>query len=72
MDWYWGKNGKRCRVLVQDSTKRKRIDADTSMKEDFDFTSKIKQKMRTKIEREISLYKQQMQDLNFTSCCKKE
>jgi len=59
-------------VPVQDSTKRKRIDADTSMKEDYDFASQLKQKMRTKIEREISMYKQQMHDLNFINCCKKD
>lgn len=72
MDWQWGKNGKRYRVLVQESTKKKRIETDTVMKEELEQNFKVRQKMMMKIEREISKYKQQIQDLNFVGCCKKE
>lgn len=72
MDWQWGKNGKRYRVLVQDSTKKKRIESDAVMREEFEQNFRIKQKMMMKIEREISKYKQQIHDLNFANCCKKE
>ena len=70
MDLKWGKNGKRYRVMIEESSKRKRVDQDVYMEESTQ--SYVKAQMLAKIEREITIYKQQIREYSFKGCCKNE
>jgi hypothetical protein len=70
MDLKWGKNGKRFRVMIEEPSKRKRVEQDVYMEESTQ--NHVKAQMLAKIDREITIYKQQIREYSFKGCCNNE
>ncbi|OMJ80861.1 hypothetical protein SteCoe_18812 [Stentor coeruleus] len=73
MDWAWNVNGKRCKISVPEVAKRKRVmTTDITMEDESIIYKHRIQQYQYKIEREISLYKQQIHEISYIPCCKRQ
>lgn len=73
MDWAWNANGKRYKLSANEDTKRKRLmTADVTMEDESIIYKRKIQQYQYKIEREIALYKQQMHEIDYIQCCKRQ
>lgn len=72
MDWQWNANGKRFKVLKPELTKKKRVDPiDIQMEVENAQYKSSSQNIRQRLDREISIYKQQIRDFNRECCTRK-
>jgi hypothetical protein len=71
MEWEWNSNGKRVRLAYHEDSKKKRIGQGDIIMEDTVNLYKIQmQRLQIKLDREMSLYKQQVYESNYNPCCK--
>ncbi|OMJ87385.1 hypothetical protein SteCoe_10890 [Stentor coeruleus] len=73
MDWTWNANGKRYKISAPNDTKRKRfLTADITMEDESIIYKRRMQQYQYKIDREIALYKQQMHEIEYNKCCRRQ
>jgi len=67
MDWRWIENGKRKRLLLNDQTKKIKYYA-SGATVDSTQSQLYKQKLESLIQREIAIYKRQIQEVSYNNC----
>jgi hypothetical protein len=67
MDWRWIENGKRIKILLNDLTKRSKYQAN-EMVIHPNPSQLYKIKLESLIQREIALYKRQIQEVSYKNC----
>ena len=72
MEWQWNGNGKRCKISIPEDSKKIRIGTSDVLMEDEDLQYKFHiHNLRSKLDRELSLYKRQLIEKNYLQCCSK-
>lgn len=66
MDWRWAENGKRIKLLSNDYNKRRKFTNDLPINSSQ--TQIQRTRHETIIQRQIALYKKQLQEVTYTKC----
>ena len=71
MDWEWGANGKRYRIVSYEDTKKRKIGQGDTMMEDSSFQSNLYlSRVRARYEREYKNYQQQIKEISYLQYCR--